>query len=172
MSLDTYTITPEVRIAKKALDEPAVASLSKELDQLWDDLGTAFAPFDGYEVHVSETETVGGIRPLLGPVLRQVIEVCEIPDNATVSVNTYEPMAASTFHRDWSDKSVIVHASDAGAYDFSRFARTPWEARRNFMALEVGAGDIVFSSGKILHRGRNAGQAVRRNVAFFVQSPK
>lgn len=159
-------IVPGIEVARGALDAAQAASLSVEIDKLWGELGQAYRDMDEYDFLATGPVQVSAVE--LGPILQQVVNICKVPDDATLGLNHYKPGAATYFHTDATERAIIAHPTGDGAFDFARFARKPFEAERSFMELKVHAGDIVFSSGRrILHRGRNLGATPRRNVVFF-----
>ncbi|MDQ5972447.1 MAG: hypothetical protein QG553_606 [Patescibacteria group bacterium] len=97
-------------------------------------------------------------------------------DPSRAGINRQAPFAWQRFHPD-DPISVIVHASDCGAFDFSLA-----DYDRNFaygkdrpdppdvLTLELNAGDIVVHTRPyVLHRGRNLGADTRYTLVMSGQ---
>ncbi len=161
-------ITRDVSVFRSAFEGQELEQLALEIDELWDNWpGKVSYPGEGLILSVTDTLPLANTSKLTGSVLQKVVEVCDIPEDAGVGLNTYAKNAEGPFHTHTESRATIVHPTGGGAYDIAPNAPDPNIAKRNFMRLDVGAGDIVLSSGKILHRGANLSDAPRRNLVFL-----
>lgn len=162
----------EVQIARGLVPPEHVPQLETEFDQLWSKWPvTHNAAFRPNQVRVADNLNLADAVSLMGPLVKGVVEKLELPEDAEVSMNLYQPHARSTFHRDYRDISHVLHAN-RGRFLFAPHAQSMEQAERSAMQLTVVGGDLVRAhTGVIFHSGGSFEQ-VRKNVTFFTGPSK
>lgn len=161
-------ITKDVAISRGVFEAEELEHLRLEIDQLWRAWpGQVSCPDEGLLLNATDTLPLESVLPVAGGALKRLVDICEIPEGTGVGLNTYMQGTKGPFHTHTESRATIVHPIGGGAYDIAPNTASPRMAEKTFMRLKVDAGDVVFSSGKILHRGVNLSNSPRRNLVFL-----
>ena len=90
--------------------------------------------------------------------INRVLSGLEVINRGIFVINWQEPRSSQQFHSDIYKRLPVttVHAHGGGAFDIAPASQTAEEAEKNFVTIELNAGDVVLQSrAHLKHRGRN-----------------